>query len=295
MQPSRVLRPADRPAGRRRGRSSRLAQVDAGVDAVQLFDSWAGVLPEEQLFGWSLEPMVRIAQGPACAPSQDVPIIAFPRAVGPATLMYRRTGLPLPRCRSTPASAPTGRRANCSRRSACKAISIRSCWWPAVQAMEREATRILDKLGHGSFVFNLGHGVVPQTPPDHVARLVEIVRNWKPSAPHDERHVVKIAIILFNLGGPIRPTRSSRSCATCSAIQRSCACPLPSCVPLASFIWPGVARPRRRADLRPDRRLPRRSSARPRRRRARSRRRWEAGQAASTNGAATSACATGIR
>jgi len=48
-------------------------------------------------------------------------------------------------------------------------------------ALEREATRILDKLGHGSFVFNLGHGVVPQTPPDNVAQLVEIVRNWKPS------------------------------------------------------------------------------------------------------------------
>ncbi|MBS0548768.1 MAG: uroporphyrinogen decarboxylase, partial [Proteobacteria bacterium] len=49
------------------------------------------------------------------------------------------------------------------------------------RAMETEARRILDKLGHGSFIFNLGHGVVPQTPPDNVARLVEIVRNWKPS------------------------------------------------------------------------------------------------------------------
>jgi uroporphyrinogen decarboxylase len=48
-------------------------------------------------------------------------------------------------------------------------------------ALERETTRILDKLGHGCFVFNLGHGVVPQTPPEHVAQLVEIVRNWKPS------------------------------------------------------------------------------------------------------------------
>ena len=46
--------------------------------------------------------------------------------------------------------------------------------------MKREATRILDKLGHGSFIFNLGHGVVPQTPPEHVAELVETVRTWKP-------------------------------------------------------------------------------------------------------------------
>jgi uroporphyrinogen decarboxylase len=45
--------------------------------------------------------------------------------------------------------------------------------------MEEEAGRILDKLGNGPFIFNLGHGVVPQTPPDHVAHLVEIVRGGK--------------------------------------------------------------------------------------------------------------------
>src|SRR6185295_7303164 len=55
-------------------------------------DSFAlliGLLPEEQLFGWSLEPMVRIAHG-LRARHPKVPIIAFPRAVGPAALMYRR-------------------------------------------------------------------------------------------------------------------------------------------------------------------------------------------------------------
>ncbi len=45
-------------------------QVDAGADAVQLFDSWAGILPEEQLFSWSLEPMVRIAHGLRARASQ---------------------------------------------------------------------------------------------------------------------------------------------------------------------------------------------------------------------------------
>ena len=64
-------------------------QVEAGADAVQIFDSWAGVLPEDQLLGWSLEPMVRIAHG-LRARHPRVPIIAFPRAVGPAMLNYRR-------------------------------------------------------------------------------------------------------------------------------------------------------------------------------------------------------------
>ena len=45
--------------------------------------------------------------------------------------------------------------------------------------MEEEVLRILEALGCGPFVFNLGHGVVPQTPPDHVARLVQLVHDWR--------------------------------------------------------------------------------------------------------------------
>src|ERR1700730_8121406 len=64
-------------------------QVEAGADAVQLFDSCAGVLPEEQLFSWSLEPMARIAHG-VLARHPRMLIISFPRGVGPATLMCGR-------------------------------------------------------------------------------------------------------------------------------------------------------------------------------------------------------------
>ena len=154
-------------------------QVDAGADAVQLFDSWAGILPEEQLFGWSLEPMVRIANG-LRARHPKVPIIAFPRAVGPAALMYRRPDA------FTALSIDTGIGAHWAAQNLQPHICLQGNLDPIMlvtggPALEREATRILDKLGNGSFVFNLGHGVVPQTPPEHVAQLVEIVRNWKPS------------------------------------------------------------------------------------------------------------------
>jgi len=156
------------------------AQVDAGADAVQLFDSWAGVLPEEQLFGWSLEPMVRIAHG-LRARHPKVPIIAFPRAVGPAALMYRRPDV------FSALSIDTGIGAHWAARELQPTLCVQGNLDPIMlvtggPAMKREATRILDKLGHGSFVFNLGHGVVPQTPPEHVAELVETVRTWKPSA-----------------------------------------------------------------------------------------------------------------
>jgi uroporphyrinogen decarboxylase len=154
-------------------------QIEAGADAVQLFDSCAGVLPEEQLFGWSLEPMVRIAHA-LRSRHPKIPIIAFPRAVGPATLMYRRPDA------FTVLSIDTGIGAHWAAQELQPHICIQGNLDPLMLvaggvALEREATRILDKLGHGSFVFNLGHGVVPQTPPENVAQLVEIVRNWKPS------------------------------------------------------------------------------------------------------------------
>lgn len=154
-------------------------QVDAGADAVQLFDSWAGVLPEEQLFGWSLEPMVRIAHA-LRARYPKIPIVAFPRAVGPATLMYRRPDA------FTALSIDTGIGAHWAAMELQPHICLQGNLDPMMlvaggPALEREATRILDKLGHSSFVFNLGHGVVPQTPPENVAQLVDIVRNWTPS------------------------------------------------------------------------------------------------------------------
>jgi len=155
-------------------------QVEAGADAVQLFDSWAGVLPEEQLFGWSLEPMVRIAHG-LKARHPKVPVIAFPRAVGPAALMYRRPDA------FAALSIDTGIGAHWAARELQPHICVQGNLDPMMlvvggAALEREATRILDKLGQGPHVFNLGHGVVPQTPPEHVAQLVEVVRNWKPSS-----------------------------------------------------------------------------------------------------------------
>jgi uroporphyrinogen decarboxylase len=154
-------------------------QVEAGADAVQLFDSWAGILPEEQLLGWSLEPMVRIARG-LRAHHPQVPVIAFPRAVGPASLMYRRPDA------FAALSLDIGIGAHWAARELQPNICVQGNLDPLMlvaggAALKREATRILDKLGHGSFIFNLGHGVLPHTPPEHVVELIETVRNWTPS------------------------------------------------------------------------------------------------------------------
>ena len=46
-------------------------------------------------------------------------------------------------------------------------------------AMRQATDRILESLGQGPLIFNLGHGVLPQTPPEHVAELVELVHGWR--------------------------------------------------------------------------------------------------------------------
>jgi uroporphyrinogen decarboxylase len=153
-------------------------QVEAGADAVQLFDSWAGILPEGELFRWSVEPMTRIARL-LHERHPDVPVIAFPRAVGPAALMYRRPQ------DFAALSIDTGIGAHWAAKELQPHLCVQGNLDPLMlvvggRAVDEEAGRILDKLGNGAFVFNLGHGVVPQTPPEHVARLVEVVRNWKP-------------------------------------------------------------------------------------------------------------------
>src|SRR6266849_1506045 len=126
-------------------------QVEAGADAVQLFDSWAGVLPEEQLFGWSLEPLVRIAHA-LHARHPKTPILAFPRAVGPAALMYRRPDA------FAALSLDTGIGAHWAAKELQPHICVQGNLDPMMlvaggAALEREATRILDKLGHGAVLF----------------------------------------------------------------------------------------------------------------------------------------------
>lgn len=151
-------------------------QVRAGCDVVQIFDSWAGVLPEEQLFRWSVQPMQAIARG-LRSRHPEVPVIAFPRGVGPAALMYRR----LPEFAALSIDTMIG--AHWAAQELQPHLAIQGNLDPVMlltggEAMAHETRRILGKLASGRHIFNLGHGVLPQTPPDHVARLVDLVRDW---------------------------------------------------------------------------------------------------------------------
>lgn len=150
------------------------AQVTAGAEIVQLFDSWAGALDGEAFHSWVVEPTRKIVAAlKAVKPS--LPVIGFPKGAGAKYLGYaRETGVdvlaldqdvPLAFAREVlqPVAALQG---NLDPR-------LLLAGGPAMETRIRE---ILTSLGKGRYVFNLGHGILPATPLEHVERLAEILR-----------------------------------------------------------------------------------------------------------------------
>ncbi|MCM2476674.1 uroporphyrinogen decarboxylase [Rhizobium sp. CG5] len=150
-----------------------VAQIDAGADAVQIFDSWAGVLGEEEFDAFCCRPVQRmIASVRARRPGAKV--IAFAKGAGMLLKTYRQKtdataiGLdwtvPLAFARELQKDGPVQGNLDPMRVVA------------GGKAMEEGIDRILDELGHGPLIFNLGHGITPQADPETVAALVHRVR-----------------------------------------------------------------------------------------------------------------------
>ena len=151
-----------------------IAQIRAGAEAVQIFDSWAGSLPATLRERYSLRPIAEIASGirEACP---GTPVIAFPRGVGSAYADY--AALPDIAAVSIDQTVDPGWAAA----EVQTAAAVQGNLDPLVlanggKAMEEAVDGILSALGDGPFVFNLGHGVLPETPPEHVEALVARVK-----------------------------------------------------------------------------------------------------------------------
>ena len=149
-----------------------IAQIDAGADAVQIFDSWASGLPADMFERWVIAPTKRIVKIVRAA-KPDAKIIGFPRA---ATLQgYEfyadETGVD---GISVDTSAPQDWMADLD-------MPIQGNLDPLLlvtggSAMERAVDELVDAMRGKPFIFNLGHGVLKETPPEHVAALVARIR-----------------------------------------------------------------------------------------------------------------------
>ena len=155
-----------------------IAQVRAGAEAVQIFDSWAGSLPATHRERYSLHPIGEIVTrvGEACP---GIPVIAFPRGVGGAYEDYGR--LPGIAAVSVDQSVDPGWAAARVQPHAAVQGNLDPLVLAAGgRALDEATDHILSALGSGPFIFNLGHGVVPETPPRHVERLIARVKGCAP-------------------------------------------------------------------------------------------------------------------
>jgi uroporphyrinogen decarboxylase len=149
-------------------------QIDAGADLVQIFDSWAGNLPDDQFRHWVIEPTRRLV-GRLKQRHPGVPVIGFPRGAGPLVRDYaRETGVDGVSCDWTmPLQCMTQELPGHTVVQGNLDPLLLLAGGPAL------ACRVAELVTHFSqraFIFNLGHGIQPQTPPENVARLVGLVR-----------------------------------------------------------------------------------------------------------------------
>jgi uroporphyrinogen decarboxylase len=149
-------------------------QVRAGVEAVQLFDSWSGSLAPREFERWVIAPTARIVAA-FKARHPDVPVIGFPKGAGGKLPAYaRETGVDVigldetvdPRWAA--ASLPPG-------------LPVQGNLDPLAliaggAALESAVASIISSFEDRPHVFNLGHGILPDTPIEHVEQLLGLVR-----------------------------------------------------------------------------------------------------------------------
>ncbi len=149
-------------------------QVKAGAGALQIFDTWAGALSEPEFERWVVVPTARIVEE-LKARHPHVPIIGFPRGAGAKAARYlEATGVNGLGCDT---SVPLAE----MRRLADRGVAVQGNLDPLLlvaggQALAGRVHDTLEAMRGAPFIFNLGHGIVPQTPPEHVAELVALVR-----------------------------------------------------------------------------------------------------------------------
>ncbi len=149
-------------------------QLQAGADAVQIFDTWAGVLPPEEFARWCIEPTRRIvAKVRSLVPGAKV--IGFPRGAGALLARYVEE-IPLDAV-GLDWSVDRG----FVRDRVQSRVAVQGNLDPLVlvaggAALDRAVDAVMEAFAGQPFIFNLGHGIVPQTPIAHVERMLARVR-----------------------------------------------------------------------------------------------------------------------
>ncbi len=154
-----------------------IRQIDAGAEVIQIFDTWAGALPETEFRRWVIEPMRQLTER-IHGERPGVPVIGFPRGAGILYEAYvtetKVDGVSLDS--AVPLEwAAANLQPKCTVQGNLDPILVVA----GGEAMDAGIDRVLTALGKGPFIFNLGHGIIPPTPPENVARLAERVKAFR--------------------------------------------------------------------------------------------------------------------
>jgi len=152
-------------------------QVEAGAEALQLFDSWAGSLSPVQFEQWVIAPTARLVSALKDSHPQ-VPIIGFPKGAGGKLAAYAaETGVsaigldetvdPIWAAKELPADLPV--------QGNLDPLALIAGGEP----LERAVKPLLDALAGRPHIFNLGHGILQDTPVAHVEQLIDLVKGNK--------------------------------------------------------------------------------------------------------------------
>jgi len=150
------------------------AQVAAGADCLQIFESWSEGLPEPLFEAVILKP-TKALMARLRALGVTAPVIGFPRGAGALLGRYaRETGV-------TALGVDTQTPAGFARAQAPDGMPLQGNLDPQMlicggAALEAEARRVIEDFRGSPHIFNLGHGITPQTPPDHLAALVQTIK-----------------------------------------------------------------------------------------------------------------------
>jgi uroporphyrinogen decarboxylase len=151
-----------------------IRQFEAGADAVQIFDTWAGILPSGEFQKWCIEPCARIVS----TVRKHVPaakIIGFPRGAGTKLTRYL-AGVAVDAVGLDWMMDLGFARDQIQTRRPVQGNLDPLVLMAGGEPLDRAIDDILDALAGGPFIFNLGHGVLPDTPLAHVEQLIARVR-----------------------------------------------------------------------------------------------------------------------
>lgn len=151
-----------------------IKQVRAGAEAIQIFDSWAGVVPETQLENWVIGPTARIVKE-LKAVCPGIPVIGFPKGIGANLPAY--VAVTAVDAVSLDAQTPLEWAASVLPPH----VTIQGNMDPLAliaggSELDLQVDHILEVMKGRRHIFNLGHGIDKDTPPEHVAQLVNRIR-----------------------------------------------------------------------------------------------------------------------